>query len=60
MTIAKDLASAEEDPSSVVSMVFVIILEPAFPAVSDPVFVPVFVPVFSERFSLTADTPSEN
>ena len=56
MTIAKDWASAEEDSSSVVSIVFAIILEPAFPAVS----VPVFVPVFSERFSLIADTPSEN
>ena len=59
MTIVKVWVSAEKDPFSAVSAVFVSILEPELsPVVS--VFVPVFVPVFFERFSLTADTPSEN
>ena len=59
MTIVKVWVSAEKDPFSAVSTVFVSILEPELsPVVS--VFVPVFVPVSFERFSLTADTPSEN
>ena len=59
MTIVKVWVSAEKDPFSAVSTVFVSILESDLsPVVS--VFVPVFVPVFFERFSLTADTPSEN
>ena len=59
MTIVKVLVSAEKDPFSVVSTVFLSIMEPELsPVVS--VFVPVFVTVSFERFSLTADTPSEN
>ena len=67
MTIVKVWVSAEKDPFSAVSAVFVSILEPelspvvsVFVPVFVPVFAPVFVPVFFERFSLTADTPSEN